>query len=86
MSYIVGMENLSHFEQSVGFRGFVFRGFGFVTSDDLINQTPKMNRNMHPRVRFFKNRPKKRTLEVFKVGLKFKKRTLKLNSLGRYSF
>ena len=27
-----GMGNLSYFVHSVGFRGFVFRGFGFVTS------------------------------------------------------
>ena len=30
-----GMGNLSYFVHSVSFRGFVFRGFGFVTSDDL---------------------------------------------------
>ena len=37
------MGNLSYFVNSVGFRGFVFRGFGFVTSNDLINRTKKTN-------------------------------------------
>ena len=35
--------NLSYFAQSVGFRAFVFRSFGFETSDDLINQTQITN-------------------------------------------
>ena len=56
----MGMGNLSYFVHSVGFRGFVFRGFRFVTSDDLINRTQKMNPKNEPlgfvfRVRFLKN-------------------------------
>ena len=39
----MGMGNLSYFVHSVGFRGFIFGGFDFVTSDDLINQTQKTN-------------------------------------------
>ena len=42
-AYNQGMGNLSYFLHSVGLRGFVFRGFGFVTSDDLINRTLKTN-------------------------------------------
>ena len=48
----LGMGNLSYFLHSVGFRGFIFRGFGFVTSDDLINRTLKMN----PKGAFFEKK------------------------------
>ena len=40
---ILGPGNLSYFLHSVSFRGFVFRGFGFVTYDNLINRIQKTN-------------------------------------------
>ena len=42
------MGNLSYFVHSVSFRGFVFRGFGFVTSVDLINRTKNTNPKNEP--------------------------------------
>ena len=53
------MGNLSYFVHSVGFRGFVFRGFSFVTSEDLINRTQKTNPKNQPLgfVFFSKNEP-----------------------------
>ena len=53
------MGNLSYFLHSVGFTGFVFMGFGFVTSKDLINRTPKTNPitlKMNPRGAFLKKK------------------------------
>ena len=55
---VKGMGNLSYFVHRVGFRGFVFRGFGFVTSDELINRTQKTNPKNAPwRFGFSKNEP-----------------------------
>ena len=64
------MGNLSFFIHSFGFRGFIFWGFGVVTSDDLINQTQKKN-------------PKNATLKTHPRGaFRKKSKTLKPNPQG----